>query len=207
MYQNLKNMNQYKTLFDDNFTLGQIYSRQEIADLFQKHRMNNPTAFTYNRWNIGQTSTNCYFEYLGKAKYKYLGPDFKFTGPCYHHPQNNCYYKIGEWLDGVFTFADPNVFDFLSWREKYRKNDLALDFYQTVLENCPFELENLSLSTTEKRIICQSQNKHVEEFIVMKPESALAKMIINQSIENEFEFGPNKFRISKIYPKVKVIGK
>jgi hypothetical protein len=72
------------------------------------------------------------------------------------------------------------------------------------LENCPFELKNTTLGTTEKRIICQSQNKHIEEFIVMKPESALANLILNQTIGNEFPFGPNYFKITKIYPEIKV---
>ena len=197
-------MNPYKTLFDNNFTLGEIYLRQEIDDLFKQHRMNNPTAFTYNRWNIGQADLNCFFEYLGGAKYKYLGLHVDFTGPCYHHPQGNRYYKIGNWLNGIFTYSDPTVFDFHSWKEKYKNNQLDLDSYLSVLENCPFDLKNITLDTIEKRIICQSQNKLIEEFIVMKPESTLANLILNQTIGNEFPFGPNYFKITKIYPEIKL---
>jgi hypothetical protein len=59
-------------------------------------------------------------------------------------------------------------------------------------------------SLNSRRIIYQSQNKLIEEFIVMKPESTLANLILNQTIGNEFPFGPNKFKITKIYPEIKI---
>ena len=196
-------MEPYKTLFDNNCTIGQIYSRLEIIDILGNPN-ENPMRFTYNRWNIGQPDLNCFFEYLGNAKYKYLGFNADFTGPCYHHPQGSGYhFKIGDWLNGIFSFSDKTVVDFPGWKVLYCHNQLALNLYLSVLENCPFNLKNISLNTTEKRIICQSQNKVIEEFIVMKPESALAKLILNQTIENEFEFGPNKFKITKIYREIK----
>lgn len=113
-------MNPYKTLLDNNFTFGKIYLRQEINELFKVNKINNPTRFTYNRWNMGQSELNCFFEYLGNARYRYLGLDFDFTGPCFHHPKGSDNYKIGDWFNGNFTYADPTVFDIPSWKEKYK---------------------------------------------------------------------------------------
>ena len=196
-------MNPYQTLFDTNCKIGQIYSNKEIKHILGNTN-ENPTRFTYNRWNMGQVDLNCFFEYIDRSKYRYLGFNANFTGPCFHHPQDSGYnYKIGDWFNGKFTYVDTTVIDFQDWREKNQNNELASNLYLSVLENCPFDLENITLNTTEKRIIRQSQNKLIEEFIVMKPESALAKLILNQTIENEFEFGSNKFKITKIHPEIK----
>jgi hypothetical protein len=192
----------YQLLFDSNFTIGQIYSRQEIEDLFTEHRINNPTAFTYNRWNIGQTDLNCYFEYLGKARYKYLGLNFAFSGPCFHHPQGKGYYKVGDWLNGHFTYSDSVVKDFASWKAKYRDNESGLNVYLAVQENCPFEIQDLSTKKIQKRIISHSSSKFVDEFNVISPGSNLSKLIINKIVNHQFAFGPNEFKIIKIHNKI-----
>ena len=113
-------MNPYQTLFDIHFKFGQIYSRQEINVIFKLNKINNPTRFTYNRWNMGQNDLNCFFEYLGNAKYKYLGFNANFTGPCFHYPKGNGKSKIGDWVNGKFIYVDTTVLDFPHWKKNIK---------------------------------------------------------------------------------------
>jgi hypothetical protein len=106
-------------------------------------------------------------------------------------------------LNGHFTYSDSGLTDFASWKAKYRDNESGLNVYLAVQENCPFEIQDLTTQKIQKRIICTSSSKFVDEFNVISPGSELSKLIINKIVNHQFSFGPNEFKIIKIYNKIK----
>ena len=63
--------------------------------------------YCYNRINNGIRFDKHIFEFLGGGKYKYLGPDYPFTGKIYHKPVHQKIIEVGEWINGVKHIYPP----------------------------------------------------------------------------------------------------
>lgn len=62
-----------------------------------------PSDYCYNRINKGTSSQKPIFEYIDNGYYRYLGLDYKFSGPLYQKPKHQEMEQIGEWRDGILT--------------------------------------------------------------------------------------------------------
>ena len=63
-----------------------------------------PSDYCYNIVNVGSRPFKyAVFEWVGRGRYKYLGPNYKYTGPIFWKNE-----PVGEWKSGVYKFKkDP----------------------------------------------------------------------------------------------------
>lgn len=113
-----------KTAFKNSnrFKKGESYSNSEIKDFLDgidKAGHENPTALTYNQWNCGMPFICPLFEKVDRSTYKYLGPDYPYTGDVLHDFKRKESQIIGTWLNGDFEFKDQNVDNLAEYKEKY----------------------------------------------------------------------------------------
>jgi hypothetical protein len=113
----------------NQFTPEQLYTRGEIVDAFENAKANgikipnaeNPTAFTYNRWNLGMTEIIPLFEYLyykiGDQKYKFLGHQYDYNGGVYHCPDNDIpQIQIAVFHNGKCKFLGSEIKSLEDWK-------------------------------------------------------------------------------------------
>jgi len=113
----------------NQFKPEQLCTRVEIVSAFENAKANgikipnaeNPTAFTYNRWNLGMTEIIPLFEYLyyetGDQKYKFLGHQYKYNGGVYHCPVNDIpQIQIAVFKNGTFEFLGPEIKSLEDWK-------------------------------------------------------------------------------------------
>lgn len=117
-------MNPLEEFFNLHFNPNQVYSNQEIRDIFQNADIpipnsGNPTAFTYNRWNLGMTVIFPVFEYLGNSKYRYLGHGNAYNGNVYHCPRRGPQEIIAIFNNGVYNFLQEGVLTLQDWKNHY----------------------------------------------------------------------------------------
>lgn len=182
------------------FKLNTIYKRKEIEDLFKINGTSyiNITAYTYNRWNKGMNEIIEIFEYLGRDTYKYIGTKdlSKYTGPVFHNPlvgKNE--YKIGDWLNGVFKFLDQNLKTFNDWKEsEYEGISVVLIGSKVTFETLDGEIKQLKIITSVDSEIGKAEGKYI--FIGI--ESNLGKILIHKCLDEEFEFGNFKYKITEV---------
>jgi hypothetical protein len=96
--------------------IGEKFGREEIIDLVvnkypeTKRGSVIPSDYCYNMVNAGINSGINFlknpplFEYLGEARYKWLGLEYRYTGAIYWKGR-----KVGEWDDGNLT--NPPILD------------------------------------------------------------------------------------------------
>lgn len=113
-------MNELEAFFVEHFNVNQVYSNQEIRIRFQDAKIpipnsKNPTAFTYNRWNIGMDLIFPVFIHE-KRRYKYVGKNFNYTGPVYHHANGNRPEIIANFENGHYAFIQPGVYTLREWK-------------------------------------------------------------------------------------------
>lgn len=104
------------------FKKGKSYSNSEIKDFLHgidNAGHDNPTALTYNQWNCGMPFICPLFEKVARGTYKYLGPDYPYTGDVYHSFKGRESQIVATWLNGDFEFADQNVNNLAEYKEKY----------------------------------------------------------------------------------------
>ena len=105
--------------FTNHFVVNNTYSNQEIREFLYHNRQlgavvyDNPTAYTYNRINKGMTSGwRPYFEYVMRNTYRYLGPNYNYTGPVVHHRRNPIETNVvAHWNNGHIQFIHVSNFD------------------------------------------------------------------------------------------------
>lgn len=93
-----------------NVEFGKIFKRQEIIDkILELYEVNEssiiPSDLCYNRinGNIDITKSNKLFEYINVNSYKYLGPNYKYTGDVYIKKKNSDEeVKVGSWNNGEY---------------------------------------------------------------------------------------------------------
>jgi hypothetical protein len=68
-----------------------------------------PTDYCYNRINKDPRSCrHPVFEWVERGKFRYLGPDYNYTGPVLWKPRGEAERQIGEWKSGVCClWEDP----------------------------------------------------------------------------------------------------
>lgn len=96
-----------------------IFSREQIIDLIEqaypndtKRRSIIPSDYCYNFINADPASFKIHlFEMLGKAKYKYLGLDFPYTGKIlWEEKGKGKEVEVGSWLNGIYELQfDPSL--------------------------------------------------------------------------------------------------
>lgn len=93
-----------------NEEIGKIFKRQEIIDkVLELYEVNEssiiPSDLCYNRVNenIDIIKSNKLFEYINVSSYKYLGPNYKYTGDVYTKKKNSDEeVKVGSWNNGEY---------------------------------------------------------------------------------------------------------
>jgi hypothetical protein len=187
-------------MFDDFFIAGQEYSYGEARSILEDNHEHfvglhpNVTAYTYNRWNLGQTDINAYFDYTDRNVYKYLGPNFPYNGPCYHYPQGqNSIYLIGLWTNGDFTFANPGIHNFDQWKESFQNNPSQ---FLVVGIGAHLSFEALDGSVVQNnRLVFKDIDPSQTGISIDSP---LGSLILNKNIGDIFVFGNQEYRITQI---------
>lgn len=96
--------------------VGQLISRTEIIErvnyLYGTNKTSIiPSDYCYNRVNLDKTAHDFknghprLLEWVKKGLYKYLGPNYNYTGKIYHKNKNsNKDCAVGEWNNGEYVF-------------------------------------------------------------------------------------------------------
>lgn len=93
-----------------NTEIGKMFKRQEIIDkVLELQEVNEssiiPSDLCYNRvnGNMDMTKSNKLFEYIDVNSYKYLGPNYLYTGDVYTKKKNSDEeVKVGSWNNGEY---------------------------------------------------------------------------------------------------------
>lgn len=97
----------------EKYPVGTLFSTSEILHiLYTEHGINpantHPSDHSYNQTNIGNLAYApvgklLIFERIGRAKYKYLGRNYPYTGKVYRYPKGTKEeVLVGEWKNGTF---------------------------------------------------------------------------------------------------------
>lgn len=88
---------------------GNTFKRNEIITLVHEKTGANrssiiPSDYCYNRRNRGiKFPQMCLFERLETGNYKYLGPNYSYSGPVYFRERGMREDRIdGEWKNGIY---------------------------------------------------------------------------------------------------------
>lgn len=87
------------------FTTAEI--KQRIQERYGSSRSSViPSDYCYNRQNEGVSNTRHLFEYLGRARYRYLGEGHRYTGQVFSCRRGTKKDQlVGEWRDGEYSSA------------------------------------------------------------------------------------------------------
>ncbi len=193
-------MNPLEEFFNLHFNPNQVYSNQEIRDIFQNADIpipnsGNPTAFTYNRWNKGMTVIFPVFEHIGSSNYKYLGPKYPYNGFVYHYPNDEEYcYVIAEFKDGKHHFVLEGISNLNEWRDSERPGELVVSL------NCYIILD----STEGKRFKCllvtevDKNNNSTNGFGHVSINSKLGNELIMKKVNEKILIGDTNYTIISI---------
>jgi hypothetical protein len=182
-------------LFREKLVLNQIYSRIELDDLIQKNLgiSINITALTYNRWNEGMNETLCLFEYVDRAKYKFIDTEeiSKFTGQVSHFPQGDGKeYLIGNFKKGKMNYLN-GVLNFKEWK---KTKDTGA---RIISEGTKFEVEKEGQFF--KFYISDGITKDFKDgYGSIGINSALGREFIGKKVDTIINFNSNKYFIKKI---------
>lgn len=87
-------------------TEGKLLTATEIKNLVVDQFGTNPTSvlpsdYCYNRWNQGIKQGRALFVRVGAGEYRYVGPDYPYTGLVFWWPKSEAEGKVvGEWVNG-----------------------------------------------------------------------------------------------------------
>jgi transcription elongation GreA/GreB family factor len=182
------------------FKINTLYKRKEIEDLLKKNKISfiNITAYTYNRWNKGMNEIIELFEYISRDTYKYIGTKeiSNYSGPVFHNPLGkNHEYKIGDWKNGAFKFLNKSLNTFNDWKEsEYDGISVVIIRSKITFETLDGSIKQLKIITTDVSEIGKADGKYI--YIAL--DSNLGKLLIHKCLNEEFEFGNNKFKITNI---------
>jgi len=191
----------------DMFNPGQLYTRVEIVSAFENAKSEgivipnseNPTAFTYNRWNLGMTEILPLFEYLyyqaGDQKYKFLGLHFKYNGGVFHCPDNDIpQIQIATFKDGEYRFLGSGIKSLSDW--KNNKNQ-----WVQIVRSLSFVTTTMGETVRKYYIVdgpvdpkCNVTNG----FGHVSIKSNLAKKMLFKKVGDKFEHGVHEYVITNI---------
>lgn len=99
------------------------YTREEITNSLMEINgggiplpQQNPTAFTYNRVNVGQGAFIPLFERVKQSEYIFLDENYPYSGELLHKAQGFGPRVVGIWEKGKLKWLDDGVYDFDSWK-------------------------------------------------------------------------------------------
>ena len=114
-----------------NTPINTIFSRSEIIDLVTtKYKERNPTSiipsdYCYNRLNNGINYEKYLhlFEYTVDKNYRYLGPNYPYSGKIFHKPRGSFEVVVGELKNGVLISYDSEEVHNIKTTEKKTINE------------------------------------------------------------------------------------
>ena len=191
-------MKETEDLFSSQFDIGEIYGHDELRSFLEEKQdavVKNVAAYTYNRWNKGMSEINPLLEWVDRAKYKYLGSNFPYSGMVIHSPQGGRSYKIGEWVNGTFSFYG-NYTAFKEWKQSLEDESLRItDIGSKVIIN------SLDNTITQKRLLTDIKTESPEftdGYAHTYFKSTLGKLLFNKNIDAEFKFGDKTYTVANI---------
>ena len=191
-------MKKAEDLFFRQFNQGEIYGHDELRSFLEEQSdtvLKNVAAYTYNRWNKGMSEINPLLEWVGRAKYKYLGSNFLYSGMVIHNPQGGRSYKIGEWINGAFNFYG-NFTTFKEWKKSLDdENFRVTDIESKVI------IQSTDGTITQKRFLIDVKTESPEftdGYAHTYFKSTLGQLLFNKTILEEFKFGEKIYTIIKI---------
>jgi len=190
MYKNLENLEKFKNFFQVNCE----YESSEIEDFLNGLNLHNPSAYSYNRWNIGMVDIFPMFEWLERGKFKYLGPNYNFNGPILHFPHNKkgLEFEIGYWNDGVFEIY--NFQNFRDWKENKLDDGYLIISLNSKIEYGNDKILQKVLITDDETLISKFNGK----FKYILRTSKLGELLNRKKIGETFIFGKNEYVIKNI---------
>jgi hypothetical protein len=194
----------------NQFVPEQLYTRVEIVSAFENAKADgikipnaeNPTAFTYNRWNLGMTEIIPLFEYLyykaGDQKYKYLGYQYDYNGGVYHCPDNDIpQIQIALFQNGKFKFLGTEIENLEDW-----KNSRNLWVQIVRLGSFITTCANDKSSTIRKYLIIEGEvnpmNNVTNGYGHISFNSKLAQKMLFKQIGDTFKHGDFDYTIMEI---------
>jgi hypothetical protein len=194
----------------NQFVPEQLYTRVEIVSAFENAKADgikipnaeNPTAFTYNRWNLGMTEIIPLFEYLyykeGDQKYKYLGYQYDYNGGVYHCPDNDIpQIQIALFQNGKFKFLGTEIKNLEDW-----KNSRNLWVQIVRLGSFITTCANDKSSTIRKYLIIEGEvnpmNNATNGYGHISFNSKLAQKMLFKQIGDTFKHGDFDYTIKEI---------
>ena len=188
------------SLFSQNFKIGNVYNHQEIRTLLEKNEvaiLKNVAAYSYNRWNKGMSEPLPFFEWQGRDSYLFLGENYPYTGEVYHHPQGGKVKKIGFWESGKYSFSNPSMKSFKEWKNNEHKDNFETDVCYI---DSKIDFIALDGSISQKVMLKDEvvQNDFTDNYKHIIYKSALGQKLFFKSINDEFDFGSQKYKITNI---------
>lgn len=108
------------------FIIGNKYTSSYIKKFLKTIKNaghDNPTALTYNRWNIGMNFICPLFEYTYKKNYVYLGLNANYSGVVYRKIKTSeANDIIGFWENGKFEYKNEKISSFKEWKKFQSKS-------------------------------------------------------------------------------------
>lgn len=186
--------NSVSELFESKLELNKIYTRSELEllmdEVLQYHY--NITALTYNRWNKGMTYLCPILEHIDRAKYRYLGSNYPYSGSVYHYPQGEHEeFEIARWNNGELSWNDENITDFSEWLKSGYDGErvISLNTRCTVL---------MDGSRTLKFLISEVGGTITEGYGHIRPDSRLGQMLKGKKQHDEFMWGDTHYKVISI---------
>ena len=194
----------------NQFTSGQLYTRIEIIDAFENAKAHgfiipnaeNPTAFTYNSWNLGMTEIIPLFEYLyyktGNQKYKYLGYGYNYNGGVYHCPDTDIpQIQIAEFHDGQYRFLGSGITNLEDWknnRDKWIQIIRSGSFVTTRTNDKSSTIRKFNIIEGE----IDKRNNSTNGYGHISLNGKLAQKMLFKQIGDSFEHGDFRYEIITI---------
>lgn len=191
-------MKEDEDLFSHQFNKGEIYGHDELRSFLEEQQdavVKNVAAYTYNRWNKGMSEINPLLEWVDRAKYKYLGSNFPYSGMVIHSPQGGRSYKIGEWINGAFNFYG-NFTTFKDWKKSLDDENFRItDIGSKVI------IQSSDETITQNRILTDIKTdspEFTDGYVHTYFKSTLGQLLFNKNISEEFKFGEKIYTIINI---------
>jgi len=194
----------------NQFISEHLYTRVEIVNAFENAKANgikipnaeNPTAFTYNRWNLGMTEIIPLFEYLyykaGNQKYKFLGHQYQYNGGVYHCPDNDIpQIQIAAFHNGEYKFLGSAITSLEDWKNN-RNQWVQIVHPGSFITTCA----NDTSSTIRKYLIVEGDvnpmNNVSNGYAHIRFNSKLAQKMLFTQIGDTFKHGDFEYTIMTI---------
>jgi hypothetical protein len=197
-------INELSDFFNKHFTINNEYSGREVRLIFELSKefgisipnSGNPMAFTYNRWNLGMNLIFPVFHYVGDSIYQYIGPNSKYSGAVFHHPQNTDeeLYLIAQFHEGVYTFIDDSILTLELWKKSKKLGERIISV------GCFVMLVSKS-GLLKCRLVSQadSKSKSTNGYGHINVNSKIGQLLIYRKKNDSVNIGENLYFVEEIF--------